>query len=169
MKSSLVRLFRLIVPSLALALAAHAKTAEVGGPAPDFTLTDLAGQTRSLSDFRGKIVVLEWVNPECPVVHKHYNAGGNIPRLQQKYTGDGVVWALNPAKIEGSRHVPMNLVPVHADQLDPARPVVCVCHHGGRSMQVAYWLERNGFDDVINLHGGIDAWARDVAPDCPRY
>ena len=66
---------------------------ETGQPAPDFTLTDLDGQVRHLSDFKGKTVVLEWNNPDCPIVHKHYD-GGNIPRLQQAAKADGVVWLL---------------------------------------------------------------------------
>jgi hypothetical protein len=66
--------------------------AEVGQPAPDFALTDLDGTSHKLSDYHGKVVVLEWVNPECPIVQKHYNKSGNIPRLQKTYTGQGVVW-----------------------------------------------------------------------------
>lgn len=65
--------------------------AKVGAPAPDFTLTDIAGQTHRLSSYRGKIVVLEWVNSGCPFVQKHYESG-NLPRLQQAATADGVVW-----------------------------------------------------------------------------
>jgi hypothetical protein len=69
-----------------------ARAAEVGQAAPDFTLTDLGGQSHRLSEYRGKTVVLEWVNPECPIVRKHYNKSGNIPQLQKTYTGQGVVW-----------------------------------------------------------------------------
>lgn len=64
----------------------------VGQAAPDFTLTDLQGRTHTLSALRGKTVVLEWTNPECPVVGKHYDRSGNLPKLQQDATGDGVVW-----------------------------------------------------------------------------
>ena len=65
-----------------------------GQPAPDFTLTDLDGQVRHLSDYKGKIVVLEWNNPDCPIVHKHYDSG-NIPGpLQKAETAKGVVWLL---------------------------------------------------------------------------
>ena len=74
------------------AVGAVAKTAEVGQPAPDFTLTDIAGTTHQLSAYRGKTVVLEWVNPECPIVQKHYNRSGNIPKLQKAAAADGVVW-----------------------------------------------------------------------------
>ena len=70
----------------------QAATAEVGKAAPDFTLTDINGAKHSLSEFKGKTVVLEWVNPECPFVIKHYDKSGNIPKLQQAATADGVVW-----------------------------------------------------------------------------
>jgi hypothetical protein len=63
----------------------------VGRPAPDFSLTDINGQVRRLSDYRGKTVVLEWTNPECPIVQKHYRSG-NMPALQKAATADGVVW-----------------------------------------------------------------------------
>jgi len=59
--------------------------------APDFTLTDTNGQSHSLSDYKGKFVVLEWFNPDCPFVKKHYNSG-NMPGLQKQYTAKGVVW-----------------------------------------------------------------------------
>lgn len=74
------------------ALASGLVAAQVGQPAPDFTLMDIHGKTHSLSSFKGKTVVLEWVNPECPIVMKHYDKSGNIPKLQKEATGDGVVW-----------------------------------------------------------------------------
>ncbi len=64
---------------------------KVGMDAPDFSLTDIDGQPRSLRDFRGKTVVLEWVNPECPFVKKHYESG-NMPRLQKEAAEEGVIW-----------------------------------------------------------------------------
>lgn len=66
---------------------------EVGQPAPDFTLTDIDGRTHSLSEYKGKTIVLEWNNPDCPFVKKHYNSG-NIPGLQKNATADGVVWLM---------------------------------------------------------------------------
>jgi Redoxin len=68
--------------------------AKVGEPAPAFTLKDLAGTTHQLADFKGKTVVIEWVNPECPFVVKHYDSSGNLPALQKTATADGVVWLL---------------------------------------------------------------------------
>ena len=75
-----------------LAVLARAKTAEVGQPAPDFTLTDVTGKAHRLSDYQGRTVVLEWVNPDCPIVQKHYNQSGNMPKLQKAAAADGVVW-----------------------------------------------------------------------------
>lgn len=70
-----------------------------GQPAPDFTLVDLDGKTHTLSALRGKTVVLEWVNPECPFVVKHYEKSGNMPRLQREATDAGVVWiSVNSAR-----------------------------------------------------------------------
>src|ERR1700748_3971641 len=61
------------------------------GAAADFSLPDAAGKTQSLSQYKGKFVVLEWFNPECPFVKKHYGSG-NMQKLQEEYTGKGVVW-----------------------------------------------------------------------------
>ena len=59
--------------------------------APNFSLKDQNGKTHSLKDFKGKIVVLEWFNNECPFVEKHYGTD-NMQKLQKKYTKEGVVW-----------------------------------------------------------------------------
>jgi len=76
---------------IALAGALLAADAKVGKPAPDFTLVDSHGKKHSLSDYKGKFVVLEWVNFGCPFVRKHYNSG-NMQKLQKTYTKKGVVW-----------------------------------------------------------------------------
>jgi hypothetical protein len=77
-------LFSLMLTQLAFA-------ATIGQPAPNFTLTDSNGKQQSLADYKGKIVVLEWNNPECPFVKKHYSSG-NIPKQQAEATANGVVW-----------------------------------------------------------------------------
>ena len=64
---------------------------EVGKLAPNFTATDIYGKEVSLDDYRGKTVVLEWNNPECPFVVKHYSSG-NMQQLQKEATADGAVW-----------------------------------------------------------------------------
>jgi AhpC/TSA family protein len=90
-----VRLLFILAAAVAVGLFAsvgHAAVA-IGQPAPDFALTDLDGQTHKLSDYKGKTVVLEWNNPDCPIVHKHYDSR-NIPTLQKAATSDGVVWLM---------------------------------------------------------------------------
>jgi peroxiredoxin len=79
----------LVLPHLLAMRLAHA-AASVGQPAPDFTLSDTAGKPVKLSQFKGKPVVLEWNNPGCPFVRKHYN--GNMQALQKDFTHQGVVW-----------------------------------------------------------------------------
>jgi peroxiredoxin len=76
-----------------LSAAVEPATAQVriGTPAPAFTLTDSSNRTLSLADFKGKTVVLEWTNHDCPYVGKHYR-GNNMQALQRKWTGRGVVW-----------------------------------------------------------------------------
>jgi len=66
-------------------------------------------------------------------------------------------------------HIPMNSVPDRLDELDGSQPVVCLCHHGVRSAQVVAFLERQGYEQVYNLAGGIDAWSAQVDPRVPRY
>lgn len=75
---------------LAAAASAHAQ-AVVGQPAPAFTADDATGRSRSLAEFQGKVVVLEWWNPDCPFVGKHYDSG-NMQKLQKAWTDKGVVW-----------------------------------------------------------------------------
>ncbi|RPH64771.1 MAG: sulfurtransferase [Burkholderiales bacterium] len=78
-------------------------------------------------------------------------------------------WEVALCALPGSVHVPMREIPARLDELDPSRPIVCVCHHGVRSLQVAMFLEHRGFDAVFNLAGGLDAWARQVDPSMPTY
>jgi rhodanese-related sulfurtransferase len=78
-------------------------------------------------------------------------------------------WEYDKAHIAGSQPVPMNEIPARKDALDRAADIVVICHHGGRSMQVALFLEQNGFAKVHNLAGGVDSWARTVDPSMPVY
>ncbi|MBA4136487.1 MAG: thioredoxin family protein [Opitutus sp.] len=87
------RIASLLAATLSLAVVSAALAApEVGQPAPDFTLTDISGKSHSLSSLKGQTVILEWVNPECPFVVKHYDKSGNMPATQKAATADGVVW-----------------------------------------------------------------------------
>ena len=78
-------------------------------------------------------------------------------------------WEYEKARILGAVLMPMREVPSRLDEIDEEKEVVALCHHGGRSMQVAIFLEKNGFKRVHNLVGGIDAWSRSVDPAVPLY
>ena len=80
----------MMIAALAATTAA-AIAATVGQPAPEFELKDTGGTAHTLSDFKGKHVVLEWTNPDCPFVKKHYDQG-DMQALQKEYTAKGVIW-----------------------------------------------------------------------------
>jgi peroxiredoxin len=84
-----VTLHALCAAALITAGAATAQT--VGQPAPAFSATDASGKPVSLADYKGKYVVLEWTNPDCPFVQKHYDSG-NMPATQKQATAKGVAW-----------------------------------------------------------------------------
>lgn len=71
--------------------------------------------------------------------------------------------------IEGSVLVPMGSVPARQQELDPDVPTVVICHHGMRSLQVAMFLQQQGFGKLYNLGGGVAAWAAQVDPAMPTY
>ncbi|HKJ89322.1 MAG TPA: rhodanese-like domain-containing protein [Gammaproteobacteria bacterium] len=70
--------------------------------------------------------------------------------------------------IPGMTHIPMHLIPVKAEELEPERPVIVYCASGARSAQVGYYLVQNGFGEVYNLAGGIQAWARQFPVTTPQ-
>lgn len=78
-------------------------------------------------------------------------------------------WEFETCHIEGSKHVPMNQVVGVMDTLDKDVETVVICHHGVRSHQVAQYLASQGFSNIHNLEGGIDAWAKKVDPDMEQY
>ncbi len=79
-------------------------------------------------------------------------------------------WEVQTASIAGSTLMPMGDVPSRAHQeLDPDQPIVVLCHHGARSLNVTMWLRQQGFEDAQSLAGGIDHWAAVIDPSIPRY
>ena len=88
----------------------------VGSAAPDFSLTDAKGKTHSLSQYKGKYVVLEWFNPECPFVKKHYG-GGHMQNLQKDFTTKGVAWLTIDSNAPGMEG---NLSPEQAEKVASA-------------------------------------------------
>jgi rhodanese-related sulfurtransferase len=78
-------------------------------------------------------------------------------------------WEQKICAIAGSEIMPMQQIPARFSSIDAQKPVVCICHLGSRSAQVAMFLQRQGYEDVYNLTGGIDAWARQVDSTMPVY
>ncbi len=78
-------------------------------------------------------------------------------------------WEYELAHIDGSLQIPMNDIGRSLESLDKAKETIVICHHGSRSYQVAAFLERSGFQDIVNLDGGVDAWSRDVDPQVAQY
>lgn len=78
-------------------------------------------------------------------------------------------WEFQTCQLPDSQLLPMREIPARVGELDPQAETVVICHHGSRSMQVAVFLERQGFSKVHNLSGGVDAWARTVDPSMPVY
>ena len=73
------------------------------------------------------------------------------------------------AALGGVVHIPMNELPARLGELNPSAPIAVICHHGMRSEMAARFLEKNGFADVSNLAGGIDAWSVAIDSSVPRY
>jgi rhodanese-related sulfurtransferase len=78
-------------------------------------------------------------------------------------------WEVAVAALPGALLIPMNQTPGRINDFDDDKPVVCVCHHGARSLQVALFLEKQGVQQVYNLTGGIDAWSTLIDPSVARY
>jgi len=92
MKRLIVFLGLLVLCGITLNVNAQTQgAAEIGKPAPDFQLRDVNGKIHNLQDYRGKTVVLEWINFDCPFVVKHYSSN-NMQNLQQEYVEKGVIW-----------------------------------------------------------------------------
>lgn len=158
---------------LLLAAAGAQAAATVGQPAPDFTLKETMGKTVRLSDFKGKHVVLEWTNPGCPFVRKHYDSG-NMPATQKEATGHkDVVWLavnstekasgdyLEPAKLSGwlkeRQSVPTAIL---MDEEGTAGRA-----YGARTTPHMYIVNPQG---QLIYAGGIDSIASAKADDIPR-
>jgi rhodanese-related sulfurtransferase len=78
-------------------------------------------------------------------------------------------WEYEICRIEGAKLIPMNTVPANLQSLDVEEPVICYCHHGMRSLDVAVWLQKQGVESARSLAGGIDKWSAEIDPKVPRY
>ena len=95
---------------------------------------------------------------------KMLNSGENVRLIDVREQ-----WEYNIAKIENSELMPLSSFQIHLQKLDPDENYIISCHHGNRSYQVCAFLVQNGFKNVSNLYGGIDAWSREVDPSIPVY
>lgn len=96
------------------------------------------------------------------------NAHGQPVVLDVREPSELVVASVKPDGFELIA-IPMGTIPVRLSELDPSQPVACLCHHGGRSMQVASFLQSRGFAHVANIAGGINAWSAELDPTIARY
>ena len=110
-------LFQTLVITLALYACSSSATLRVGEPAPDFEGVDTQGKTHRLVDYRGKTVVLEWTNHDCPYVRKHYSAG-NMQEQQREAAAQGVVWLSVISSAPGKQG---HVSPAQADELTQSR------------------------------------------------
>jgi hypothetical protein len=161
----------LIAAALAFAVPAFAAPV-VGQPAPDFSVTDASGKTQSLAAYKGRTVVLEWNNPECPFVGKHYGAK-NMQAQQAEAASEGVVWLTVNSGARGKQ-----------GHLDGAAANAYVAKVGGK--EAAYLIDGDGKvghaydakttphmyvidkDGVLRYMGGIDSIASTDKEDIPK-
>lgn len=152
-------------------LPATARAASVGQAAPDFTLMDTTGKPVRLSQFKGKPVVLEWNNPGCPFVKKHYQ--GNMQALQKEVTGQGAVWlAINSTRDDSSDYMaPAQLGRWMTEQ--KASPTAALMDEDGKVGQ-AYAARVTPHMYIVNAQGvlvyagGIDSIASARVDDIPK-
>lgn len=154
-------LFKSVVTTLLITLATTANAAlRIGEPAPDFTGIDTSGKAHTLSDFRGKPVILEWTNHDCPYVRKHYNSG-NMQQQQQAATAQGAVWLSIISSAPGKQG---HVTPAQADVLTVQRsaaPSAVILDengdigrlYGARTTPHMYIIDAGG---KLAYKGGID-------------
>jgi len=78
-------------------------------------------------------------------------------------------WEWDVCRIEGAKLIPMRTIPANLQALDVEEPVICYCHHGMRSLDVAVWLRKQGVESARSLAGGIERWSMEIDPKVPRY
>ena len=164
---------RLLIASVSLAFAAGAAAApSVGQTAPDFTLKDAAGKSVKLSDFRGKYVVLEWTNPGCPYVRKHYNSG-NMPATQKDATAKGAVWlSINSTERDSYDYLPPAKLVAWMQERKSQPSAVLMDEEGSAGM--AYGARTTPHLYIVNPEGrlvyagGIDSIPSSNADDIKR-
>ena len=159
------------VITLTLYACSSSATLGVGEPAPDFEGVDTQGVTHRLADYRGKTVVLEWTNHDCPYVRKHYSAG-NMQAQQQEAAAQGVVWLSIISSAPGKQG---HVTPAQADELTRSRqaaPQAVILDPDGKIGRAysakttphMYIIDPSG---TLVYMGGIDNNASPNADDIP--
>ncbi len=78
-------------------------------------------------------------------------------------------WELDVARLADTIDIPMSTLPKGLCNLDQEKPLAVICHHGGRSLQVARWLRQQGYARAQSVRGGLDVWSQAIDPTVPRY
>ena len=154
------------VPATPEVQAAATASATLGAPAPDFTLTDTSGATVSLSDLRGKVVAIEWFNPDCPFIVAAHK-GGPLETMPQAWTDKGVVWLTINSNAEGKQGHGTERNAEAKDEyalpravlLDPTGEVGRT--YGAKTTPHMYLVDASG---VLVYRGGLDNAPRGDAP-----
>jgi glutathione peroxidase-family protein len=163
--------FVLLAAALTVAVPAIARPV-IGQPAPDFTVTDASGQTQSLSAYKGKIVVLEWNNPECPFVRKHYGAE-NMQSQQAAAAKDGVVWLTVNSGAQGKQgHLDATSATAYVDKVGGKEAAYLLDADGkvghaydAKTTPHMFVIDKGG---VLRYMGGIDSIASTDVDDIPK-
>ena len=156
----------------ALAAPAFAATPQIGQPAPEFTAKDSKGTALSLSQYRGKIVVLEWTNADCPYTRKHY-ASGNMQSIQALAQKNGVIWLSVISSAPGKQGYVNGPAADALTQSRGAAPTAVLLDpsgtlgrmYGARTTPHMFVIDRNG---ALRYMGGIDSIATAEASDIPH-
>jgi len=163
---------RLALVTLALYAVSSSAALRVGEPAPDFQGIDSEGKTHRLAGYRGKIVVLEWTNHDCPFVRKHYSAG-NMQNQQREAAAQGVVWLSVISSAPGKQG---HVTAANADELTRSRnaaPRAVILDpsgetgraYGARTTPHMYIVDKAG---KLVYTGGIDSITSANPADIPR-
>jgi hypothetical protein len=170
-----IRFSFILAAVLALGLfAGRARAAaDIGQAAPEFTLNDIDGTTHRLSDYKGKIVVLEWNNPDCPIVHKHYDSG-NIPGIQKTAIADGVVWLLVNSGAPGNEGADYTADQIKAWLKERASAPTAYLRDSDGKVGHLYGAKTTphlfviGRDGVLDYEGAIDSIRSSDQADIPK-
>lgn len=165
-------LLALAAASVFVPFAANA-AATLDQPAPAFTVQGADGKPVSLSAYKGRTVVLEWTNHECPFVRKHYDHSGNIPKLQKEATANGVVWLQVITSYPGSQGHVSGAEALKLNQQRGAAPTAVLLDSDGK-LGKAYEARTTPHLYVINAagnlvyKGGIDSIPSSNASDIAK-